>query len=327
MVEFSSSNSDVYANQCTSSTPSTTLFPDGIVRQYNISSNQSQMINAISSTQGYWGTCICCGINRAVDMIQSQNNNKKKFIVLMTDGAATIECSQQPNSTATADAVQSAWDACNKNITVFTIGFGNDADSAAMQRMNCSGGKYYNATDASALQQAYSEIAGEINKLGFAGQTVNVTGALARSIVHPGSFIEFNYSAPASPFNKLPLGFETDRFGNNISSGTLTVYPNTSVSEAKVTSYSEAKWTDKLVVNGNNVYSLGDFGSGYQLLGDPFAVNIPADNINTGSNSISISTGLNSTTPGGGSNDSRVIYTLLLNGFADVLAQIEMRDF
>jgi len=326
LVEFSSSNSDVYANQCTSSTPSTTLFPDGIVRQYNISSNQSQLISAIGSTQGYWGTCICCGINRAVKLIESQNNNKKKFIVLMTDGAATIQCSQQPNSTSTADAVQSAWDACNKNITVFTIGFGNDADSATMQRMNCSGGKYYDAVDTSALQQAYSQIAGEISKLSFAGQTINATGALARSVVYPSSFIEFNYSVPASPFNKLPLGFETDRFNNNISSGTLIIYANTSVSEAKVTSYSGTKWTDKLVVNGNNAYLLSDFGSDYQILGDPFAVNIPAGSINTGSNSIAISTGVNSTASSGGSNDSRVIYTLLLNGFADYSSVVAKSD-
>src|SRR3989344_1131023 len=326
LVEFSSSNSDVYANSCTSSTPKTTIYPHGIVRQYNISSNQSQMIAVINSTQGYYGTCICCGINRAVELIQSQNNNKKKFIVLMTDGAATDTCSQQPNSTATADAVQSAWDACNKNITVFTIGFGIDADSAPMQRMNCSGGKYYDASDTSALQQAYSEIAGEINKLSFTGQTINVTGALTRSVLHPNSYIEFNYSVPSSSFNKLPLGFETERFGNNISSGVLTVYENTTVSEARVTSYSETKWTDSLIVNGNSIYRLSDFGNDYQILGDPFAVNIPAGSINTGSNSIAVSTGINSTSSSGGSNDSRVIYTLLLNGFADYSAVVEKSD-
>jgi hypothetical protein len=52
-------------------------------------------------------------------------------------------------------------------------------------------------------------------------------------------------------------------------------------------------------------------------LGDPFAVNIPIGSINEGSNSIAISTGLNSTASTGGSNDSRIIYTLLLNGAAD----------
>ncbi len=327
LVEFSSSNSDVYANQCTSNTPSTTLFPDGIVRQYNLSSNQSQLTSTISSTQGYWGTCICCGINRAVELIESQQQStKKKFIVLMTDGAATVQCSQQPNSTSTADAVQAAWDACNKNISVFTVGFGNDADSATMQRMNCSGGKYYDATDTSALQQAYSQIAGEINKLSFAGQIINVTGALARSELYPSSFIELNYSVPVSPFSKLPLGFETERFGNNISSGTLTIYANTSISEAKITSYSETKWTDNLVVNGNTIYRLSDFGSDYQILGDPFSVNIPVSNINAGSNSITISTGLNSTSSSGGSNDSRVIYTLLLNGFADYSSVVAKSD-
>jgi hypothetical protein len=132
-----------------------------------------------------------------------------------------------------------------------------------------------------------------------------------------GSYIEFNYSATDTQFNKIPLAFETDRFGNNISSGTLTIYPNTSVSDAKVTSYSGTKWTDNLVVNGATVYKLSDYGNNYQILGDPFTVNIPIGNINQGSNSITISTGLSPTNVTNGSSDNRVIYTLLLNGFAD----------
>lgn len=318
-VDFSQTNTNpVYIDTCSSSSSTTTVFSDSIARTNNLISDKAQMNTLIDNTKTWWGTCTCCGMNKAVDMINSQSSSqRKKYIVLMSDGAANVQCAQQGTGNAIEDAVKSTQDACNQGISVYAIAFGADADTAAMQRMNCSGGKYYNAVDTSQLQQAYKDIAGDINKLSFSGQTINATSALSRSLVYPSSFIEFNYSAPASTFNKLPLGFETDRFGNNVSSGTLTVYPNTSVSEAKVTSYSEAKWTDKLVVNGNNVYILSDFGGDYQILGDPFAVNIPAGSVNTGSNSIAISTGLNSTASGGGSNDSRVIYTLLLNGFAD----------
>ena len=72
-----------------------------------------------------------------------------------------------------------------------------------------------------------------------------------------------------------------------------------------------------MVVNGINVYRLSDFGSKYQVLGDPFIVNIPTGNLNQGSNSITISTGLNSSYSTNGSSDDRIIYTLLLNGAAD----------
>ena len=93
-----------------------------------------------------------------------------------------------------------------------------------------------------------------------------------------------------------------------------------------MTSYSGTKWTDKLVVNGATVYRLGDYGNDYTILGDPFAVNIPAGNINEGSNSITISTGLNATNSTGGSNDSRVIYTLLLKGIGDYSTVVAKSD-
>jgi len=318
LVDFSSSNTTaVYVNTCSTSSSTKTVFLDSIARTNNLVSDKSQLNNKIDTTEVWWGTCTCCGMNKAVEILNSQSNQqRKKYVVLMSDGAANIDCTQQPNSTAIADAVQSAWDACNQGISVYSIAFGADADTATMQRMNCNGGKYYNAVDTSNLQQAYKDIAGEINKLSFSEQIVNITG-LSKSTLYPSSYIEFNYTAPDIQFNKIPLSFETERFSNNISSGTLTIYPNTSVLDARVTSYSGTKWTDNLVVNGNTVYRLSDYGQDYQLLGDPFAVNIPIGSINEGSNSILISTGINTTTNTGGSNDTRVIYTLLLNGFAD----------
>jgi len=326
LVEFSSNYGSVYVDSCSGSPEKTIPFPNSIVRLNNLTTNKQQLIDNIDTTEAWWNTCTCCGINKAVEIIESQNTPlRKKFIVLMSDGEATTTCAQQPNLTARADGVQAAWDACNKGISVYTIAFGADANITTMQRMNCSGGRSFNATNASKLEVVYKEIAGEIGKLSFVEQTLNVTG-LAKSVVYADSYIEFNYSAPEEQFNKVPIGFETDRFGNSISTGTLTIYANTSVSDAKVTSYSGTKWTDKLVVNGATVYRLGDYGNDYTILGDPFAVNIPVSNINEGSNSITISTGLNITNSTGGSNDSRVIYTLLLNGFADYSSVVATAD-
>ena len=76
------------------------------------------------------------------------------------------------------------------------------------------------------------------------------------------------------------------------------------------------------MVNGNKVYSLNVYNSNYLILGDPFIVNLPTSLINEGSNTITISTGLNSTSPTGGSNDSRALYTLLVNGYADYSAVV-----
>lgn len=317
LVEFTDNAGIGYRNSCSGSSPTTVPFPDSIVRFTNITNNKQGLIKNISNTTAWWGTCTCCGINKAVGLINSQNNpSRKDYIVVMSDGAANVGCTQQPNSTAIADAVQASWDACNSGISVYTIAFGADADSASMQRMNCSGGKFFDATDTTQLQQAYSAIAGDINRLSFSGQIINVS-SLATSSVYPSSYIEFNYTIPNEQFNKLPLSFESDRFGNNISTGTLTIYPNSTASNSKITSYSESYWTDNAVINGNNIYRLSDYGNEYTNLGDPFTVDIPASYINTGDNSITISTGKNSTYNTNGSSDDKVIYTLLLNGFAD----------
>ncbi|MBI2657301.1 VWA domain-containing protein [Candidatus Woesearchaeota archaeon] len=328
LVDFTETNTNpVYINSCSPSSSTTTVFADSVARTNNLISDEAQMSSVIDATASWWGTCTCCGINKAVDILNAQSSSqRKKYVVLMSDGAANVQCSQQPNGTATADAVQSAWDACSQGISVYTIAFGLDADTTTMQRMNCSGGKYYNAVDTSQIQQAYKDIAGEINKLSFSGQIVNISGSLAKSTLHPSSYVEFNYTAAGTQFNKIPLSFETERFGNNASSGTLAIYANTSVQDAKVTSYSGTKWTDSLVVNGNTIYRLTDYGNDYQILGDPFAVNIPAGNINEGSNSITISTGINSTASAGGSFDNRVIYNLLLNGFADYSTVVAKSD-
>lgn len=327
LVEYSSSNpSDVYINTCSIASSTKTVFPDSIARTNNLINDKFQVNNVIDSTSTWWGTCTCCGVNKAVEMLNAQSSSaRKKYIILMSDGAANVQCPQQPNSTAIADAVQSAWDACNQGISVYTIAFGADADTTTMERMNCSGGKYYNAVDTTKLEEAYNEIAGEINKLSFSEQILNITG-LTKSVIYPDSYIEFNYTPAETQFNKIPLSFETERFGNTISSGILSIYANTTALDARVTSYSGSKWTDNLVVNGNNVYRLADYGNDYTLLGDPFAVNIPIGNLNQGSNSITISTGTSPVNATNGSMDNRVIYTLLLNGFADYSSVVAKSD-
>lgn len=320
LVEFSSDNQyTVYDNTCSKTSATTTVYPNSTVRVINLTFSKQHILNNISTTQSWWETCTCCGVNKAVDILNTSQNNpsRKKYIIVMSDGIANTKCPQQPNGTAIADAVQSAWDACNKNISVYTIAFGNDADAATMQRMNCSGGKFFNATDTTKLQQVFKDIANEINTLSFTEQIANFTGTFTKSALYPNSYIEFNYTPQDIQFNKLPIGFETDSFGNNISTGSLVVFPNTSVIDAKVTSYSGSKWTDNLVVNGAAVYRLGDYNSIYQDLGDPFIVAVPAGNIIQGNNSFTISTGINSSFSTNGSSDDRVIYTLLLNGVGD----------
>lgn len=258
---------------------------------------------------------------------EADGYGRSKSMLVMSDGSANTkigDCSGCDSSGARSETIQKACEAKSLyGISIYTVLFGDTANANAIATLNQSAccddcSHFYTASNSDELIEIYSQIAQSVGNITFHAQSVNLSsGNLIRSILYPDSYITFNYTPLESQFNKVPLGFETDRFGNNISSGTLNIYPNTSLFDAKVTSYSGTKWTDSLIVNGNNVYRLADFGNNYLILGDPFAVNIPAGSINTGSNSIAISAGINSTVSSGGSKDSRVIYTLLLNGFAD----------
>ncbi|MBW2965905.1 VWA domain-containing protein, partial [Candidatus Woesearchaeota archaeon] len=73
--------------------------------------------NEINSYSAGGGTCICCGINRAKNMLVSSSNNK--FMVVMSDGQATHYCSDFDDYTGTsgsgasASAISSGQNACS----------------------------------------------------------------------------------------------------------------------------------------------------------------------------------------------------------------------
>jgi len=331
---------------------------------HSLTSDNVSLKSQIDSYTPSGATGVCGSIRDARAILEQQSNSlRQKYIIVMTDGIANVQCSLTdaystigciPNTCpdnsfcagggclqsqcgdwvsyrASNDSIQDACRAYNTtNATVYSIGFGPvsacDIGNQTLKGIaNCGKGAHYSSGNATELANIYNAIAQQILNASFTGQTVN-TSIPINSKLFIGSYIEFNYSVQDTQFNKVPLGFETDRFGNNISSGTLTIYANTSVLDAKVSSYSGSKWTDKLVVNGNTIYRLSDYGSDYQLLGDPFTVNIPAGNINQGPNTMTISTGINSTNSTGGSSDNKVIYTLLLNGFADYSSVVARSD-
>ncbi|MCW1296420.1 MAG: VWA domain-containing protein [Candidatus Parvarchaeota archaeon] len=129
---------------------------------HDLSDNKTSLYNAIDSYFIQGGTCICCGINRAYNILSAQSNaSRKKFIVVMSDGIPTHQCGSSGtdecqgirdgspaneglwlgwgagcygggddcNTTDCLCAMQNAnWSSCrsynNLNATVYSIGFG-----------------------------------------------------------------------------------------------------------------------------------------------------------------------------------------------------------
>jgi uncharacterized protein YegL len=101
------------------------------------------------------GTDIGAGIREANDeFARNSNASRTKIQILLTDGQA-----------ADGPAVRAAEDAADRNITIYTVGFGNP-DSGLLQQVAAETGGEYNEVDsASDLPQVFSRVANNTTKV------------------------------------------------------------------------------------------------------------------------------------------------------------------
>jgi len=302
-----------------------TLFPDSIVSAINLSDNTTALNNYINTRMDtYFETCICCGVNRAIQIFNNlSNENRFKAMVVMSDGEATDKCGGGYGiGAAKAKAIEKALEACNDyNISVSTVAFGQDADTETLQDMVCGGGDFYNASDVEDLISVYSDLAKSINNFSYSSQLINVSGGTpAVGLLFGDSYIEYNYTPGIIPgFALIPATLESPRFGNNISETTLDILAGMNLTEIRVTSYSDTSWTDNLTISNSipnrNAFTLDNIASDYLAVGDPFVVYANPTLFETGSNLVHISTGSGPTNYTGGSNDNVIVYKLLVPNF------------
>ena len=336
---------------------------------HNLSTNVTSLNNQINSYTPSGATGICGALRQARKMLQDQSNSSRnKFIVLMTDGLANVQCSPtNPNQTsgcipricpnqgycpgggclystcgdwisdrATNDAIQEACNAANYSIVTYSIGFGPVALCPASnytlsEIASCGNGKYYSSTNATELQEIYRRIAGEIVSISYETQRINITGNVSmNNILYPDSYISYNYSSNVMPleYGEITMTRETNKIGEMINytynssfvQGGFEIPNVKRIIDAKATSYSSEYWTDNVMVrtntsSWNNFYKLSYYGNNYQLLGDPFIVQIPSNLLETGKmNYIAIGTGLSPMNSTGGSPDDKVIYKFVVSG-------------
>lgn len=374
-------------------------YRDNVEAHHDLSTNKTSLHQQIDEYEAEGGTCICCGINEAYEILETQSNaSRQKFVIIMTDGIPSHKCANTGcEGTLTkgvfeddcygwgcccpADPVTGAgcdtsygwcsvwWIGCSKckcmcemqnanysscrvrndlNATVDSIGFGPVSNCpmgnwTLRAIAECGNGSYYGSTNATELKEIYAKIAEKIVKISYRAQIIEVTGNLSmNNLLYPNSYIELNYTPTLIPFEygEIELTRETDRLrnftGDDIDipykEGWYNVSEDVKVVDAKITSYSSEFWTDRLYVKNSTsdwtrVYWLGDYGGYYQVLGDPYIVQIPVDRIGTGNNSVRIGTGLSPTNATGGSPDNRVIYTMRFKGsieYGDVFNSSEI---
>ena len=271
-----------------------------------LSNNNNSLRSEITSWNAEGWTCICCGINKAVEgLLANSSSNKFRSVVVMSDGEATQTCPQQGTGNAANDAIQAACDAYNNyGIKVYTIGFGSGAGVQTLTDMaDCGDGSFFATVDD--LESIYEQIAEEIISAAYFEQTLEIIGNY-QSKLFPNSYIEFEYDKVPDP--KGLVSTVEQQFSNS-TTGYFEIPENYSVVGANVISYSGPRWTSSLKINGNDVYNLSNYKEDFIKLGDPYSINIPASLISD-SNTVTIGTGLSSNNISAGSINDTIIYTI-----------------
>lgn len=291
----------------------------------NLTNQKNTLDNEIDTYYANGGTCSCCGLNKARDLLTE--NNTKNFLIFLSDGEPTAYCNgglhdytgtwdSSPYTQSKNDAIASAQEACNNNITVYAIGFGNAMSQSGidtMKQIACNNSLYYNASNVSQLADIYKNISNDILlSANYSSQTVNIQGNYSTTHLLSGSYIDLYYTPiTTDEQNKIDIVMNSQQFA---CTGQIDIPAQTTVLDAHVAIFSGNDWTKTVFVNGNKVYNLSEYSENYSILGDPFRVSIPSAYLIPGAtNNISITEG---STPYNNSNcsmNNSLIYTLLIN--------------
>jgi len=282
-----------------------------------LSRNANSLKSKVNSWTATGNTCICCGINKGVDQLNSESTPQKfRSMVVMSDGKANVKCARQNTGNAKQDAIKAACDAYEDyNITVYAVGFGSDTDITTLQSIaSCGHGSFYfgNLED---LIEVYQQIADEIINATYSEQTIFGEGIDAT--LFPSSYISIDYSKNI-PYGLLIIA-ETEEFGASTPIGSFSLPSDATPYEIRVVSYSGSKWTSKVAVYNNitgtweNVFDLSEYNLPFTQLGDPYVINIPLNKVKPGNNLVNVSLGLAPNNFTAGSQYNKVIYSVLKN--------------
>lgn len=222
-------------------------------------------------------------------------------------------CSES-NSYPSLNANYSSCRAHNElNATVHAIGFGpittcSFATQTLQAIASCGNGSFYSSSNATILQQFYSSIAQDIIQLSYTEQTSQLQGNLSTRL-YPDSYIQYQITQPT-----LPYGVILTQEQNVNATGGLqyTIPSGVTLLESRMTSYSGAKWTKELQVNGSVIYNLTKWGTDYSSLGDPFVIAIPKASLINGSH-LKTNIGVAPSNETFGSSTNKLIVTTARN--------------
>ncbi len=298
------------------------------------------------------------------NIILNTSMDRYNAILVMSDGEATRYCSSFDDYTgeggSSVDQIDEDWainSSCNardQGIAVYSVAFGEGADTIVMQKIacwNCSANdwypgeeeenctRYFQSNNAEELEDMYKNIAQQMGQASYEAQAINVTGAVSlENALYPESYLRYNYTPHATlDYGEASIAIESDRFGGDVETpkyGSFYIPSGSRVLDAHVTSYSSMYWTSSVGLNTSrtggvwtNVYNVSRYGYEYTETGDPFIVNLPSNMLSVAEdNLVSVDTALAADSPTGGSPYDRVIYHAAVEslvGYGDAYFTLE----
>jgi len=208
----------------------TQLFPDdgtisSIVRTSPLKGKALEpgVLDFIDKTEAWSGTCVCCGLNKAIEMLESSTADEKR-IILLSDGNATHKCAGLDDLKGTIDektdapktsAIDSAQKAKDKGIIIDTIGFGiseskgGDLDDDTLKAIATSDGtKHYYEADPASID-ALVDVFNQILKTMETTYKPVVSYSYLRVVILTTSKVTYYYNINAS---ELPAPHESKTF-------------------------------------------------------------------------------------------------------------------
>jgi len=130
-------------------------------RVQDLSDNAGVINQFAAESESWWDTCICCGIDKARNMLTATAPGGEplyvnKAIILMSDGVPNIDCG---GGDATADAIAAASTARGQGITVYAVGFGPDAAAPTLTTIAGDPSRYRSAANKEELLAAFKQFA------------------------------------------------------------------------------------------------------------------------------------------------------------------------
>lgn len=138
-------------------------FSTAVEKVEPLSSNANSLKTSIDKWKSNSSTCICCAINEAIPKLTNQEHIRA--LIIITDGTSTEICNPGSTGDPQKDSIKAAATAFANGIKVYTIGFSLKSNTEELNKTaQAGGGQYYDASNASGLADAFTDIVQQISK-------------------------------------------------------------------------------------------------------------------------------------------------------------------